>query len=611
MIAKPLKTRLARHGRRHQNKGSRRGAMAVLAMFCLPVVLAFVAFAVDTGQMSLAKSRLQNAVDAAALAASQEIVGAIEEAGLEGEYGDPIIDANSIAVSNAKAIAVEVAAANGVYVDPEQDVTFGKRSYNSETGDWPITWGEEPYNVVKVTARRDQPNTCEPDGQLPLLFGWAVGKPSVSLTASASGFLEARDLVVVLDFSASMNDDTEFFPYGHDNPLSKSVITSAQNAMWDALVAADPQWPDTGASKFPADGFGRLNKYKGRTKVKISSNPKQYVYFKDLTDSDYILTLLKLDKVDSNGDPLYPFPQSGAYSDGTPKDSPSAATSESRWKNYIRYVRDYPSSHSHYRRYGYRTLMDYLQHDKPRNTQSEDLWRTPHYPFHGIKEGCSLFLDFLTDLDFGDQVGLVTYDSTARVETSVQTEEGSVDISADPITGDYAAVDALQTSKQAGHYDVWTGMGYGIEDARELLRPESQGGYARYGARKTILLMTDGNANKRPSNWSLPDGWDWGDYTDFNGDGNADYTTSDKSKQYAFWEAVQAINSGIVIHTMTVGADADADLMEAIAFAGGGVWIDVPGGTTIAEMQGQLLTAFSQIASKVPPGKLVYDDASD
>lgn len=47
--------------------------------------------------------------------------------------------------------------------------------------------------------------------------------------------------------------------------------------------------------------------------------------------------------------------------------------------------------------------------------------------------------------------------------------------------------------------------------------------------------------------------------------------------------------------------------MEAIAFAGGGIYIDVPGGAAVAELEEQLLEAFSQIASKVPPAKLVFE----
>ena len=64
----------------------------------------------------------------------------------------------------------------------------------------------------------------------------------------------------------------------------------------------------------------------------------------------------------------------------------------------------------------------------------------------------------------------------------------------------------------------------------------------------------------------------------------------------------------ITIHTLAVGDDADRDLMKAIAFAGNGMYINVPGGSSVEEMEQQMLDAFSQIAAKVPPAQLVYDE---
>lgn len=110
---------------RRSGSTTRRGVVSVLAAFLLVGVFAFVAFAVDTGLMTLTQTEMQNAVDAAALAASQEITGAIYDAGQSG--GDATVDSNSIAVANAREMAAEVAALNGVYVDPNQDVAFGKR----------------------------------------------------------------------------------------------------------------------------------------------------------------------------------------------------------------------------------------------------------------------------------------------------------------------------------------------------------------------------------------------------------------------------------------------------------------------------------------------------
>ena len=185
-----------------------------------------------------------------------------------------------------------------------------------------------------------------------------------------------------------------------------------------------------------------------------------------------------------------------------------------------------------------------------------------------------------------------------------------VNITSNPITDVYSDIDTIQRHKQAGHYSGWTGMGYGIKDAKELLIGDpsdpSDNGNVRYGARPTMIVMTDGQTNQGPSGWSLPSGWDWAEWTDYDGDGDADYSTSNSKKQYAFWEATEAIRGGVTVHAMSVGAGADRDLMEAIAFAGSGVWIDVPGGTTVAQMEDDLIAAFRQIAAKVPPSKLVY-----
>ena len=258
--------------------------------------------------------------------------------------------------------------------------------------------------------------------------------------------------------------------------------------------------------------------------------------------------------------------------------------------------------------------MDYLQEQRYASDQSEDLWRTKHYPFNGVKAGASLFLSFLTELDFGDEVGLVSYGGYSQVEMVLNDGDAYVDISSDPITGVYSDIDTIQIHKQAGHYDGWTGMGYGIQDAKEMLigdpNDSFNNGYTRYGARPTMIIMTDGQTNQGPGNWSLPSGWDWADWTDYDGDGDADYYTYDRKKQYAFWEATEAIRYGVTIHTMSVGVDADRDLMEAIAFAGNGVWMNIPGGTTVTQMEEELIAAFRQIAAKVPPAKLIHSGSN-
>ncbi len=570
------------------DRRTRRGIITVLAALLLVVVFAFVAFAVDTGLIALARTNMQNAVDAASLAASQEISGAVMEAGETG--GDATIDFNSIAVANARRMAERVAAANGVAIDPQVDVVFGKRTFDPATGAWPIEWGVSPYNVVKVTARRDNPDTNQANGEVKLSFGWAVGMESVPVQTASAAYVEARDIVLVLDFSASMNDDSSIRAF---SKLGQANVEASLDGMWEALVAKRPAWPGTSQAKFPAGGFGKLDSHRGR-----------YV---NSSNTGTIFRYLGLDQT-VNGIPRYPFPQAGRDGDGRPKRRPGASTSRNLWYGYINYVKNLKGSY--HRRYGYRTLMNYLQEARYGSDRSEDLWRTPHYPFHAVKEGASLFLDFLGELDFGDEVGLVSYGGYSQTETLLDDGEAYVDIRANPITGDYHDIDTIQRHKQAGHYDPWTGMGYGIRDARELLLGDPSNpadrGHTRYGARPTMIVMTDGQTNQGPSGFNFPAGWDWAEWTDYNDDGTPDYATSSSKKKYAFWEAVEAIRGGVTVHTMSVGAGADRDLMKAIAFAGNGIWIDIPGGSTVAEMESQLLDAFRRIAANVPPAKLVY-----
>lgn len=573
--------------RQPQRCAARRGIVVVLTAFALVAIFAFVALSVDTGRMVLTETEMQNACDAAVLAAAQEINAAVYAAG-QGQ-GSVSIDANSIAIAAARQMAARVADENGVFVDPQTDVRFGRRAYNAGTDSWPIEWDASPYNVVQVVARKTNPDVNEPDGQLPLAFGWAIGHDQVPLQASATAFIEARDLVVVIDVSSSMNDDSSLV-----STLSATEVNNLLDGMWNDLRTANPKWPGTSISKFPATGFGSINSAAGTS---VSS-----------TDTNTIFTTLGLNQNGSDGNRKFPFPQAGRNSNGTPKSKPSNSTSDTLWKGYIDHVKNLSGTYK--RKYGYRTLMNYLQESRPDPVLSEDLWRTKHYPFHANRNGMSLFMDFLSELDFGDEIGWVAYGKWAVPQMKHVDGEVNIDISADPITSDYSVINEMQRRHQAGEYDGYTAMGDGILKAREVLvgkaNDPNDDGYSRYGARPTMLVMTDGQTNQSPSGWKLPTGFNWNAWTDYDGDGVANYKTTDVKKQYAFWEATEAIKLGVVIHTLAVGDGADRDLMKAIAFAGSGIFINVPGGGT-ANMEEQLIGAFQTIASQVPPASLVYE----
>ncbi len=609
----------------------RRGIISVFSAFLLATVFAFVAFSVDTGLIVWTQTNMQNAADAASLAAAQELASVVVQSGED--QGEPSADPGSKAVAKARDMAENVAARNGAYVDPNSDVTFGRRSFDAVTNTWPIVWGQSPFNVVKVTVRRDNQDTSQADGKLRLAFGWAVGKSTANLRASASAFVEARDIVTVLDYSGSMNYDSQYradtlatlgqtaleanlhdiwqdlgsptygnLPY---EPTFATVTKSPGSIVWPGPTAditfaqnvssVKLTYSGGGSQSFTGGTPGQVKTYQGtgsysgkvitKADLKVGSTWTSY----NFNDTNTIKAALGLSSVP------YPYP-SGS------------------WSNYIDYCRDSTGATSWYdsqiskagyrRKFGMKTLVEFWMKHFKQFSETPDHWKTRHYPFHAVKEGASLLCDFLEDLDYGDHLGLVTYDTNSRIETCLcDAGMPSVDLGSHWITDDYNAIDTIQRHKQAGHYGDTTNIGGGLTDAINLLQD-----HGRYGARPTIILMTDGNANVHDPSYSLPPDWNWNSVTDFDGDGTADYSTSDPDAMYAIGRAKEAADLGIRVHSLGVGANADTALLQAIAHIGGGIYIEVPGGTSVSQMENEVRAAFREIAAKLPPPKLVYEE---
>ena len=127
----------------------------------------------------------------------------------------------------------------------------------------------------------------------------------------------------------------------------------------------------------------------------------------------------------------------------------------------------------------------------------------------------------------------------------------------------------------------------------------------RPGTRPTLLILTDGEPTAQDSGWTFPSNWNWNTLFDYDGDGTANYTTTDSNAKYGLMRAKEAVDAGYTIHTMTVGLGGDPAYMEAIAHLGGGITITVPGNQTVSEMEADVLAAFQKIAAFVPPARLV------
>ena len=116
----------------------RRGAITVLAAFFLIVVMAFLAFAVDWGHVTVTESELQNAADAGALSGARALP-----------------DGRVAAVAAAQLWAGKnVAAGQQVATVASEDVEIGL--WDDETALFtmlPANSSESP-NAVRVTCRR-------------------------------------------------------------------------------------------------------------------------------------------------------------------------------------------------------------------------------------------------------------------------------------------------------------------------------------------------------------------------------------------------------------------------------------------------------------------------
>jgi Mg-chelatase subunit ChlD len=203
--------------------------------------------------------------------------------------------------------------------------------------------------------------------------------------------------------------------------------------------------------------------------------------------------------------------------------------------------------------------MQYFQTEISKAEDSPGFHVTSQQPLKAVKDAVDVFLSYLTAHSTDDQVGLAIYtasDNTAILEKS--------------LTKTYSQISSIVQARQAGHYVGSTNISAGMTKGRLELQNN-----ARAGAKKMMILMTDGVAN-------LPTG------------------NSNTDKNKCITEANLAAAAGIPIITITVGADADTALMQQIADVTGGAYFQVPGGQSVAAVKTQLEAVFGQVAADRP-----------
>ena len=136
------------------------GSVAIWAAGSMVMLIGFAALAVDAGHFYALDNQLQNAADAAALAA----VGELNDA------------------NEARAIAMNITAQNL----PPEDHGTALTSSDVEIGQWDadakvFTAGLNPPSAVRVTVRR----TAVSGNAAPTFFGKLLGHDSVDILAQA------------------------------------------------------------------------------------------------------------------------------------------------------------------------------------------------------------------------------------------------------------------------------------------------------------------------------------------------------------------------------------------------------------------------------------------
>ena len=186
------------------DKQSRRGAIIPLTAFLLVIMIAAAAFTIDIAYMNSVNTELQNAADAAARAASNQL-------------------GKSQNLDVAKQAAIDIGEANNVAGAPLQltddDIQFGQSQQQSD-GTFAFVASDEAINAVRVHGSRTSIST---GGPVALILGPLLGKEFYEPEVFASAARVDRDIVIVVDRSGSMAWDESSVDWSYPAEYAQST----------------------------------------------------------------------------------------------------------------------------------------------------------------------------------------------------------------------------------------------------------------------------------------------------------------------------------------------------------------------------------------------------
>ncbi len=576
----------------------RRGVVVVYTVVVLFVLVGFAALTLDLGAMYNERADLQDAADAAALAAA---IALSETTGT-----DRVEQARQAAM---KYVTENPAFSGRLAVDPNNDITFGRARWN----DGVLTFTEDldvPDSVrVRVALSEGSAN-----GPMALYFARIFGMHSASVQAGATAMMTPRDMAIVVDVSGSTNFDSQlqhaeltevniydvwdYLPGGFDDGVDSVWLASEVPA--DQGQAQGPAWgyfKNLGFGTYTVDPSYSPTADSGLVKLTYNqdwSNTqlRNYLSARGYTNSE--LNAIMSRSFDSSGSydkrvavalglAVWKSGKSGGmasthgFGSGGDGDN-NVESSELVWNEtimgrtanqsrdiWLDYINNYVaksnssmnSADSNYRyRFGVKTFVDYLQANRRTNAQTPELAGTPAQPLQAIKDAVGYLVEEFDAIESYDQLSLEIFATSGRHERDLST--------------DFNSVMQRLTEIQAGHYDGSTNIGGGIQKALDELGSDR----ARSTARKVIVLLTDGVANI----------------------GSSGQNSESAGADYALDMAQAALDQGYTIFAISVGAGADLELMEQIAEIGHGEHFHASG--TIEEYSAALGEIFIEIGGR-------------
>jgi Flp pilus assembly protein TadG len=207
---------------RYAGRPRRRGTVLPLAVLSVVALCGFVGLAVDIGAIAVAKTQLQNAADAAAMAGARSLDGTpgqnLGAVGTPGSAADTVV---KVAQAN-QVVGATIPAAN-------VQSQFGAWHYDTTNQLFTPQYPPVPpdnYNLVQVTV------SYTVNATFANAFAWLCpgfnGQIQVGAVSIAAH--RPRDIAIILDYSGSMNNESDL--WNNEAYLDSGATNTTSGYTW-------------------------------------------------------------------------------------------------------------------------------------------------------------------------------------------------------------------------------------------------------------------------------------------------------------------------------------------------------------------------------------------